>query len=148
MGDLTLNWDEIFISGTEGRLISLCPHSSFSKNKSLKRSKVNSWSDRLLMYRRNVIIYRSRFHSQYILARPEQIMSRTLVCTLQTMNLVLSMYTILVPIVIRLSIWKFKKKNIYILIIVEESYVFSLMAVSPGKLKTLILIYVSDLSLI
>ena len=38
-----------------------------------------------------------------------------------------------------------KKK---ILIIVEERYVFSLMAVSPGKLKTLILIYVSDLSLI
>ena len=146
MGDLTLNWDEIFISGTEGRLISLCPHSSFSKNKSLKRSKVNSWSDHLLMYRRNVIIYRSRFHSQYILALPEQIMSRTLVCTLQTMNLVLSMYTILVPIVICLSIWKLKK--IKILIIVEESYVFSLMAVSPGKLKTLILIYVSDLSLI
>ena len=94
-----------------------------------------------------MIIYRSRFHSQYILARPEQIMSMTLVCTLQTMNLVLSMYTILVPIVIRLSIWKFKKKK-KILIIVEESYVFSLMAVSPGKLKTLILIYVSDLSLI
>ena len=95
-----------------------------------------------------MIIYRSRFHPQYILARPEQIMSRTLVCTLETMNLVLSMYTILVPIVIRLSIWKFKKKKKKILIIVEESYVFSLMAVSPGKLKTLILIYVSDLSLI
>ena len=59
-------------------------------------------------------------------------MSRTLVCTLQTMNLVLSMYTILVPIVIRLSIWKFEKKKKK-LIIVEKSYVFSLMAVSPGE---------------